>query len=683
MRLRTALDEYKRGRGRDERFPAECPTTDGALSGSDERLVHVDTSGALRDYSAPLSGRSGLDRSRLGVDAGDGVDWFDGMRTLRQGYCDDTALVETEHDAGDYAVGQHDCTLGQDHLTAVEVRGSVPDGARLVAYLGFAPGGRESGVGRLVHDRDDGVVLEAFGREESDFAAASTGIDAVRGQVPESFESLLADASTDVPRDGGAERYEQAHLSGEAVVVAPLERHGEGDAYRTTLLTRLRDRSGADRGAVLADVAATAAAHATPGALRAVATAAAPDRRRRIDDDGVVADIRALSLLSAPSGARIAAPEFDPFYANTGGYGYAWLRDDAAVGLSLLAATDRLPMTFDDELARSAAVYCESQLEDGTWPHRLWAVDGSLAPGWANGRRSGADPTAYQADQTAGVVAFLATLLRDRPTVADRAGRTRLETALTAGIEGLDATLAADGLPERCQNCWENAHGRFTHTAAAFLRAYSAVASAPVEDGLVARSRARAGRVRSGLDALWTGDRYGLGLDVGDDDGIDERFDSATFALVSAVAAADAVEPIPDRTVRRLRSHVRRAVEGLHRETDAVAGLVRFEGDDWRTAGQDRPKIWTLSTVWGALACVRLAALLTARGEEAEEWYDRSRRLHALVAPDGPLVTDAGHLAEQAFDDGTHDSATPLGWAHALRLETTARLAARDELGGP
>jgi len=53
---------------------------------------------------------------------------------------------------------------------------------------------------------------------------------------------------------------------------------------------------------------------------------------------------------------------------------------------------------------------------------------------------------------------------------------------------------------------------------------------------------------------------------------------------------------------------------------------------------------------------------------------EAARELLALVLPDGPLARDDGSLPEQVFDDGTPDSATPLGWSHALRLGTIALL---------
>jgi len=70
MRLRTALTEHERRRG--ERYPAERPTTAGAFTGDDGRLVHVGPNGTVHDCSYSLSGVGGADRLRMGITAGRG-----------------------------------------------------------------------------------------------------------------------------------------------------------------------------------------------------------------------------------------------------------------------------------------------------------------------------------------------------------------------------------------------------------------------------------------------------------------------------------------------------------------------------------------------------------------------------------------------------------------------------------
>jgi glucan 1,4-alpha-glucosidase len=686
MRLRTALNDYKRARADDERFPEEVPTTDGALSGHGDRLVHVGPAGSLRDHSTSLSGLSGIDRSRLGVRTADGVTWFDDLDAVRQHYYRETTLVETEYDAGAFTVHQYDLTLGRAHCTHVELRGSVPDDASLTAFLTLAPGGRETQVGRLIHEEagpNDSTALEVFHREEHDYVTASTGLTDVRGQVPERFEEVLAAEAFEFPRQAAMRRYEDTHLSGDVVVSAPFERAGRG--VRTTLVTQLSDHSDVDRGEALADLRTCATSHRSAEDLREAARSRAevtvPESVPR--GEQVRADLRALDLLTAPTGGRIAGPEFDPFYANSGGYGYVWFRDDARVTGHLLDADERFGLGVTGRLVAAARLYCRTQLPDGTWPHRVWGSDGSVAPGWANATLEGSRKPEYQPDQTASVVAVLARLLRTRRDDLPDALVAEMQRTVAAGLDGLDRWVGDDDLPAPSENAWEDAIGRFTGTAGAYLEAYSEAARAPLRDQVCDHARARAEATYEALADRWD---PGAGRFVrrlyGEER--DTSADADTFALVGGHEAYAALGEVDDRRLDRLVAHVESTVETLYREADEsdVCGLARYEGDGWRTADQTAPKVWSVTTGWAALAAARLADRCEARGDgaTADGLRDRAADLYTVLDPDGPFASPGGHLSEQAFDDGARDSATPIGWGHALRLATTARLDAADAL---
>lgn len=681
MRLRTDLNRYKRGRG-GGRFPATCPTYTGAFSGDGDRLVYVDSDGSFRDYSAPLSGLYGVDRSQLGIETDEEIRWFHHMEPVRQHYYSDTVLVETEYDAGEFTVNQYDLTLGPVHVTHVELHTEVPTDAWLTAFLTFAPEGREGQVGRLVHERSGpcgGAIVEVFHREEHDYVTASTGLSDIREQVPERFDELLSADSVEFPRDVSTGSYEDTYLSGDIVVSAPLERADR--RARTTLVTRLSDHAETPREAALEDIGTAARRYETPDALRGAAReqvgVEVPSGVPR--KHSVTADLRALRLLVAPTGARIAAPESDPHYTGSGGYGYAWFRDDAEIAGYLLDVADRLSLDVGDGLERSARFHCDTQLADGTWPHRVWAIDGSLAPGWAHARVEGRDGPQYQADQTASVVAFLAAFLRKRGNGLDEPFRERVSATVERGVDGLDATLGEDGVPERCQNLWENMDGRFTHTAATFLKAYASVARAPVMPEVRKHATVRAQAVMDGLDALWVENagHYGLRLDG---EALDDRLDAGTFALVPAFAAYDRAAGLDESALDRLASHTDTVLEGLYRETDDVRGLIRFEGDQWRAEGQDDEKVWSVATAWGVDTAANLGALLERHDRNGQAFLDRAGELYEPLAPGGPFCTGVGFLAEQVFDDGTPDSGTPLGWSHALRLHATALLSDLDAL---
>ncbi len=303
-----------------------------------------------------------------------------------------------------------------------------------------------------------------------------------------------------------------------------------------------------------------------------------------------------LAFLRAENGARIAGPEFDPFFRYTGGYGYTWFRDDAEISSFLLEADHRADIGLSEWHRESAQFYVKTQLADGTWPHRVWPHNGRLAPGWAHGRVEDGDARSvdYQADQTASVATFLATYLRlvdpDDDAVRD---------ALITTLDGLDAVLEDDGLPGRVQNAWENMTGRFTHTAATYLEAYAAIARAPLPDDRRDHARERAKAVYEGIDSLWLDDRgrYALRLEDGELDG---RFDGSTFALAAAHREYDALADVDDDRMNRLCQHVETTLDGLYRDPDGpIEGIARFEGDSWRTSDQIEPKIWTVTTAWG------------------------------------------------------------------------------------
>ncbi|QZX99268.1 glucan 1,4-alpha-glucosidase [Halobaculum rubrum] len=694
MRLRDALDDHKRNRDHPTRFPGERRTTAGLFSGAGGRLLHVAPDGTLRDFGYPLSGRSGLADSRFALriddppaelDPDDAVRRTDDgtavieLRDGDQSYHEATALVETDYETPVGRVRRLDLAVetdaGEAHVTRVafdDADRAAPLDASLLVGCTFAPEGRDARVGQLHHAR----AIEVFHDRERDFLAAAD-LHVIGGGLPAGPDAVLDPEPHERGADALGDRREEDHLGGHVVASTGFD---DGVAAVVTLLT---DREETDRGAALDAVDDLLADAADAQALRdlaAAGSAAVSSQSGVPRPDAAVDDLRVLSLLSAPTGMRMAGPDFDPHYVHSGGYGYTWFRDDAEISGFLLGADTRFDLGLEDWHRRSARSYLDTQLPDGTWPHRVWPRNGALAPGWANARMEAGDDVEYQADQTASVVAFLARLLDRLPE--DDPLAEEVTAAIDGGLDGLIASLGDDSRPIACQNAWEDAGGRFTHTAARFLDAFSAVAALdPTRFERAVEATDRAALLYDALDDLWVPDRGAFAVREHDDGTLDRRLDSATFALADAHRAYAAIGEVDGVRLDRLVSHVEATINGLLHDPDAsdVVGLVRYEGDGWRQRGQDHEKIWTVSTAWGANAAAEVAALLAEAGDaRAAEFTRRSCELLDFVGPDGPLTVSGGFLPEQFFDDGTPDSATPLGWPHAIRLASTALL---DDLG--
>ena len=658
MTMRIAIDEYKQNHREDGTHPGERSSVNGLFSGDEGRLVYVNRNGSIRDYSGATLNKHGIERSRLGIGSDDGVYWFDEMETTRQTYEGETTMIVTEHDAGEFSVHQYDYTLERAHLTHVEVRGDMPKRPRLVAAMAFAPDGQSSSVGNLKHQD----VVEVFHNVEHDYITASTGIRNVSSQRREGLDSLLSDdpggLDVDAPTDDD--------LTDTIVVETQLD--DEGGHAQSTLVTLVADHEETNRDDALAHVRAFADHYQTDRAMRKRAnlhnSIDIPDIPSR---ESIVDDLRALSLLTAPTGARIKGPEFDPYHVYSGGYGYAWFRDDAEVARHLLSVDEQFDIDFAERHADSARFYADTQLPDGTWPQRVWAHNGALAPGWGNSRVSGSG-SEYAADGTASVLAYLATYLRQGSPETDLFAR--IEATIRDGFDGLTDLLEDDGLPEPCLDVWEGETGRFTHTAALELLAFSAIARAPIDQELTEAAAARAEAIYLGLGKRFT--KEGLFQRKPGD----TTADASTLALVEAHREYAALtDGIDDTRVEQLASHVQETTERLARtdKNGDLIGLCRFENDQFRKREQDEPKVWPLATLWAAEATGELGALVDD-DDRAEEHFAQARELLALTESDGRLANTTGYLSEQVFDDGRPDSATPSAWSHAQRSGTIATL---------
>lgn len=332
----------------------------------------------------------------------------------------------------------------------------------------------------------------------------------------------------------------------------------------------------------------------------------------------------ALELLSdRDTGAVIAAPELDPEFEHSGGYGFVWGRDLAFIVLAFLAAGR-------DDLARRALRWLPTAQEpEGLWLQRHW-TDGSLAPSWCR----------HQLDETGAILfAYEAAWrqLRDKALDAD------LWPSAKRAAEFLLGTIEGDGLPVATADLWEEREGRHAFTAAAVyggLRAAAAM-SRRHEQALAGGYEAAAELVRAAIEReLWSDfhGRYLRSL-------ADPTLDVSLLGLAWPFAAVDTGG-------ERMRS----TIAALQAELGCDAGsLRRYAGDTY--AGGNR---WVLAALWLGLWHRQVGE---AAGLERALEY-------ALSAQ-----TKLGLLPEQVTENGDPAWVVPLAWSHAMLL-----LAARPEL---
>ncbi len=332
----------------------------------------------------------------------------------------------------------------------------------------------------------------------------------------------------------------------------------------------------------------------------------------------------ALELLSdRDTGAVIAAPELDPEFEHSGGYGFVWGRDLAFIVLAFLAAGR-------DDLAKRALRWLPTAQEpEGLWLQRHW-TDGSLAPSWCR----------HQLDETGAILfAYEAAWqqLRDETLDAD------LWPSAKRAADFLLGTIEDDGLPVATADLWEEREGRHAFTAAAVyggLRAGAAMArrhEAPLAEGYETAAEV----VREAIEReLWSDfhGRYLRSL-------ADPTLDVSLLGLAWPFAA---VAPGGER--------MRATIAALQAELGCEAGsLLRYAGDTY--AGGNR---WVLAALW-----------LGLWHRQVGEAAGLQRALeYALGAQ-----TKLGLLPEQVTESGDPAWVVPLAWSHAMLL-----LAARPEL---
>ena len=194
-------------------------------------------------------------------------------------------------------------------------------------------------------------------------------------------------------------------------------------------------------------------------------------------------------LADRATGAIIAAPEMDPKFLRSGGYGFVWPRDLAYISLGLLAAGK------SDLVQPALRWLARHQAPEGLWLQRHWS-DGALAPAWS----------LHQLDETGVSLFAFEAAWRE---LEDEALDAELWPTMRRGADFLARFLDLEtGLPLASVDLWEQHEGQHTYTAAATvggLRAAAAMA-ARHEPALQIRYAETADAIVTSMqECLWDG----------------------------------------------------------------------------------------------------------------------------------------------------------------------------------
>ena len=346
-------------------------------------------------------------------------------------------------------------------------------------------------------------------------------------------------------------------------------------------------------------------------------------------------------LVDPDTGSILAAPEFDPAFERSGGYGYCWPRDAVEVCLGLDAAGYRGYMGPFLAWAKKA------QRQEGYWEQRYW-LSGQRGPAWCT------DEDNLQIDQTASVLFAMGRHARnlgesDRMLYVNEIR----DSAFHAAAYLVNDIDSKTGLHGPAFDLWETFHGSFTYSNAA-------ISAALVEGAYLARlagrdelagdlERTSASIKKAVMSRFWLGDMFARGLDL--TGRLDYAADASALGLIVPFEFLDVDDP-DEREISR------DCVEGLVRRLGVKIGdaeaLRRFDGDQYAGGGPG-----ALTTIWLARVLLRLSLAYREDAEMARAYRTRAIASMRAVLASG---TPTGLLPEMmGTQPGVHWAA-PHAW---------------------
>jgi hypothetical protein len=359
-------------------------------------------------------------------------------------------------------------------------------------------------------------------------------------------------------------------------------------------------------------------------------------------------------LYDQATGTFVAAPEFDPGYELSGGYGYCWPRDAAVCALTMQhIGYPALARRFFEWTART-------QLPSGHWYQRYW-TDGSEAPSWC------VDAEEIQLDQTCALVHAAGQFARGLGAGARGfvdSYRPTAERATRAILEHIDPATC---LHRKSTDLWENSLGAFTYTQAAVIaalrEAQEVFAIEPDTTGPALRDRLREQLVQR----FWQPQALRWLRRITPEGHPDATLDSSAMGIIDPWEILDLHRPedrlLATQTLDGISRDLRSQVKG-------GGAVLRFQGESYMGGGPG-----CVNTLWLALCRFRLAATTIDQQERSRQRALGMENIQIALANTNPT----GQLPELIPKILFEYWAAPHAWACALLIEAVLALRALDQ----
>ena len=372
-------------------------------------------------------------------------------------------------------------------------------------------------------------------------------------------------------------------------------------------------------------------------------------RAKPVKDGNEVASAYRRCLLTLPLlcdadyGAILAAPEFDPIFEASGGYGYCWPRDAAEAAIAL--DTSGYP-----ELTDAFFEWCHRvQHPDGYWEQRYW-LSGERGAAWCT------FDDRLQIDQTASVLHAFHRLWRQRQTDDGTRWLNRCWPCLRKGADYLTKSLQPNGLHRPGIDLWETFQGTFTYTNAAIhaaLMGASHLATVLDHPQQAKVWQTAAAHIKTAcLELLWTGTHFARR--IAENGELDVAVDSSILGVLEPL---DMLSLDDDREREMIETSVKTIIARLGVQLAEGPAIARFEGDGYLGGA-----VGGVNTLWLCRVLLRLALWYQPRDAARAKAYrvQGESYLHTVLR----RVTPAGLLPELIGKPGQPAYwAAPHAWA--------------------